>query len=157
MLSFSIDIPPILKKANLRSYYIAEYAKRKDIDLEIVATSVDNSDELRVYLETALDIVKNIMFTRSSETIVTLDVSSDSATYTISPYVPRNRALENTDSLKLAVSDYCISYILGRWLSLYNKDMVAPQEIETGNCLNRIINMVSLTCGSVRRTPTDLI
>lgn len=157
MLSFSVDILSILKKANLRSYYIMEYAKRKDVDLDIVATSVDNSDELRVYLETALDIVKNVMFTRSSDTVVTLDVSGDSATYTITPYVPRNRALENTDSIKLAVSDYCVSYLLGRWFSLYNKDLVAPQEIETGNCLNRIINMISLTCGNVRRTPTDLI
>lgn len=157
MLSFSIDLPSILKKANLRSYYAIEYAKRKDISLDMVATSVDNSDELRVYLETALDIVKNMMFTRSNDTIVTLDVSGDSATYTIDPYVPRSRALENTDSLKLAISDYCVAYILGRWFSLYSKDLVPAQEVEMNNCLNRIINMISLTCGSVRRIPTDLI
>lgn len=156
ILSFEINLLQILEKVNLRAYYIIEYAKRKDIDLDIVASSTDNYDELRIYLNTALDNAKNIISTRSRDMVATLDASNDIATYTITPYMPKNRAEENAKSIKLAIEDYLVAYVLYKWLNNYNSNIASPQLEESENCKGRIINYISLVSGHIRRRATDL-
>ena len=155
-LSFEINLLQILEKVNLRAYYVIEYAKRKDIDLDMVASSTDNYDELRIYLNTALDNAKNIISTRSRDMVATLDASNEIATYTITPYMPKNRAEENAKSIKLAIEDYLVAYVLYKWLNNYNSNIASPQLEESENCKGRIINYISLASGHIRRRATDL-
>lgn len=149
-----INTLDILKGVDLKTYYIGESYKKKDIHYTDIQTSEDNYGELSTYVDTAFSdvlgrIMKSLNFSWAKEDDV----------YTIS-FTPYKRTPEQSEQvselLKQAIYDYIVGFTAYQWALLVKPDISKPLGEMLIPLFDKIERVVSMINVMPRRRSTNL-
>ncbi len=155
-IKVTLSISQIVEEVNIQTYYLGESSKKKDPDLAIVQTSVDDMGLLLTPIETGVNEIAAMLIKRVSSFDWVIEdgrVVMDIVSY---------RRLPLTDAEKVgrilgkAIKDYLVTIAMVHHLTTVAPELSQPAIARIPANEASITRAISMISGNIRRRATDL-
>ncbi|MBR2301673.1 MAG: hypothetical protein IKA41_06960 [Bacteroidaceae bacterium] len=152
--NITIDRKRLQHEVHLRTYYMGEAIKRKEIDADTIESSDDESELFGILLRKAINQMMQSVALRFSSVEYSIDDAYISLTF--------NNADEKREKLlpllQQSINDYLVSELTAQWLNLRQPALAQGYDYRHIQWISSVKEALSMFYNhkKVRRRPTNL-